>query len=583
MIYPILVLATIVLPWLGALSVWLIDDRHPRAQHTAAVISSVLAAIAAFALIPLKSSQSFSLPSGFIFGDISFTADGLGVFLAAIAAGIGSLAVIFSIDYMRGEEQLGRYYTFMLFFIGSMTGLVLSANLFYTFIFWEMTALSSYALISFYNDDPKAVRGGLKALIITQLGGIGMLVGALVLYNQFHTFDIPTLMAQMNGMPANLLSIVAFGFLIASIAKSAQVPLHTWLPDAMEAPTTISALIHAATMVNAGVYLLARFYPAFESLAHWKMTVIIVGAFTALLAAVMAMVASDLKRVLAYSTISQLGYMVYAVGVGGFFASQFHLLSHAIFKALLFLAAGAVIHSVGTRDLRLMGGLGKKMPFVRNVFVLGALALAGIPFMNGFWSKESILEAGLVNGPIWAFLVMVLSAGLTAYYSIRVTWLVFFGEERSRLHSHRATAAIKIALAPLALGALTSWLLAGPFVRFLADSLPFHHLHLLTTGELIGEVWGTWGTYLTLTAIAGGVFSWSYIFRHQEITPSFHWLGDVAEHSFGFEKINQFFVNLTNWTAEGLRYSQTGVLSWNLFGIILGLLILLYFVQMGGL
>ena len=205
-----------------------------------------------------------------------------------------------------------------------------------------------------------------------------------------------------------MLSLIAFGYLAAAAAKSAQVPFQTWLPDAMEAPTPISALIHAATMVNAGVYLLARFYPAFAEVPGWKTAVVAVGLLSALLAAVMALVADDLKRTLAYSTISQLGYMVFGVGVGAIVASQFHLLSHSVFKALLFLGAGAVIHIVGTRDMRQMGGLGRSMPFVRAVFIIGALALAGLPIANGFFSKELVLEEGLAHGPFWAYLGMVL-------------------------------------------------------------------------------------------------------------------------------------------------------------------------------
>ena len=236
----------------------------------------------------------------------------------------------------------------------------------------------------------------------------------------------------------------------------------------MEAPTPVSALIHAATMVNAGVYLLARFYPAFEGVPYWREAVMLVGMISAFLAALMALAATDLKRVLAYSTVSQLGYMVYAVGAGGIFASQFHLFSHSIFKALLFLAAGAVIHSVGTRDMRQMGGLGKQMPFVRAVFVIGALALAGLPILNGFWSKELVLEAGLDGSPLWMFGLMVFSAGLTALYTFRCVWMVFYGENRAQLHGHDAGPAMKVALVPLALGTLVSWLLAGPFSRMLA-------------------------------------------------------------------------------------------------------------------
>jgi NADH-quinone oxidoreductase subunit L len=218
-------------------------------------------------------------------------------------------------------------------------------------------------------------------------------------------------------------------------------------------------------MVNAGVYLLARFYPAFVQVPGWALSVTIVGLVSALITAFMALTATDLKRALAYSTVSQLGYMVYAIGVGGFFASQFHLLSHAVFKALLFLAAGAVIHAAGTRDMRRMGALGKQMPFVRNVFVLGALALAGLPILNGFWSKELILEVGLADGPIWAYVGMLLGAGMTAFYTLRMTWLVFFGEARESLHVHDAGSAMKTSLGLLAAGTLTTWLLADPFMQ----------------------------------------------------------------------------------------------------------------------
>ena len=298
-----------------------------------------------------------------------------------------------------------------------------------------------------------------------------MLAGALLIYSYLNTFDIQTFLQTYSAIPAAILAWVAFGFLAAAAAKSAQFPFHTWLPDAMEAPTPVSALIHAATMVNAGVYLLARFYQAFKDVPGWSTAVITVGAITALLAAVMALVTYDLKRVLAYSTVSQLGYMVYAIGAGGVFESQFHLLSHSVFKALLFLGAGAVIHAVGTRDMREMGGLGKHMPLVRNVFIIGALALVGIPIFNGFWSKELVLEAGLNGGPLWAFILMVLGAGITALYTFRCVWMVFYGKVEFGKTAHDAGAAMKVALIPLALATLTTWLLAGPFSNLLQGLL----------------------------------------------------------------------------------------------------------------
>ncbi|NMB87875.1 MAG: NADH-quinone oxidoreductase subunit L, partial [Chloroflexi bacterium] len=435
--------------------------------------------------------------------------------------------------------------------------------------------------ISFHNDDPKAVAGGIKALIITQLGGVGLLAGALLIYSTLGSYDLRYFTAHAGELPADVLSVAAFGFLAAAAAKSAQFPFQTWLPDAMEAPTPISALIHAATMVNAGVYLLVRFYPAFEHVPGWRTAVITVGVLSAFLSAVMALVATDLKRVLAYSTVSQLGYMVYAVGTGGIFASQFHLLSHSIFKALLFLAAGAVIHAAGTRDMRLMGGLGKQMPVVRNVFIVGALALAGLPVLNGFWSKELVLEAGLAHGPLWAYVLMLLGAGLTALYTLRCVWLVFYGEPRSALHVHDAGLAMRVALIPLAAGALASWLLAGPFSDLLHATLPFHAIERETTWALVGEVVSAPATLVALAVIAVGLAAWWQRAALSGLAKRLAGVAWAAEHSFGFEAINRGVVSATQGSAEALRNTQTGMLNWNVLGILAGLIVVLAILALG--
>lgn len=577
-----LILLVIGLPWFGALLVWWAGDNHPHWQHNLAIGFSVAAGIAALALLPLYSSQpGLTIPVGGVFGDFSFVPDGLGVMLAVIATVIGSLAVIFSKDYMHGEAQLGRYYALVLFFIGSMAGLVLTGNLFLMFLFWEITALCSYALISFYNDDPKAVAGGIKALVITQLGGIGLLVAAVLTYSYLGSFELSVLLKDASRLPPNVLGILAFGSLIAAAAKSAQFPFQTWLPDAMEAPTPVSALIHAATMVNAGVYLLARFYPAFEGVPFWREAVMLVGVLSALMAALMALVATDLKRVLAYSTVSQLGYMVYAVGTGGVLASQFHLFSHAIFKALLFLGAGAVIHSVGTRDMRRMGGLKKQLPFVWLAFGVGALALAGLPVLNGFWSKELILEAGLSGGPGWMFGIMVFSAGVTALYTFRCVWLVFYGEPRSHLHGHDAGMAMKVALAPLAVGALLSWLLVGGLSKMLAITLPYHAIHPLTIGEMTLEVLTAPATWLALGVIALGLAAWWWRGRLQLFTEVLQGIARAAEQSFGFEAINNAFLALTAQAAEDLRELQTGLLNWNILAIVTALAVVVALLALG--
>jgi NADH-quinone oxidoreductase subunit L len=458
----------------------------------------------------------------------------------------------------------------------------LSGNLLFTFFFWEITALCSYGLISFYNDDPKAVAGGIKALIITQVGGVGLLAGTLIAYANLGSFQISDVLANAGAIPAAALSFIAFSFLIAAAAKSAQFPFHTWLPDAMEAPTPISALIHAATMVNAGIYLLARFYPAFASVPGWRTAVILVGVTSALITACMALTATDLKRALAYSTVSQLGYMVYAIGAGGVLASQFHLLSHAVFKALLFLTAGSVIHAVGTRDMCRMGGLSAKMPFARNVFIIGALALMGLPILNGFWSKELILEIGLEHSPRWAYILMLIGAGLTAFYSFRMVWLVFFGSQREELHVHETGLAMKVSLALLSIGTFTTWLFFGGLNMLLSTSMPFHAIEEESTLEMVTAINSAPATWFALLVVALGLILFFTLGRKFALSESPSWLNSLTDSSFGFESVNHFVVNMVSKFAESLRATQTGELNWNILGIIGALFLVLAVLLWGG-
>jgi NADH-quinone oxidoreductase subunit L len=290
----------------------------------------------------------------------------------------------------------------------------------------------------------------------------------------------------------------------------------------------------------------------------------------------MALTTTDLKRALAYSTVSQLGFMVYAIGIGGVFASQFHLLSHAVFKALLFLGAGAVIHSTKTRDMLRMGEIGKQMPFVRNVFVLGALALAGLPILNGFWSKELILESGLTAGPIWAYVGMVIVAGMTAFYTFRMTWLVFFAEARDSLHVHDAGTAMKVSLGLLAAGTLTTWLLAGSFSSLLYETLPFHNISSVNLSELVIEIFTTPATYIILIVIALGLGIF-WIVRKQAGSQAEAWMDVLSRESFGFDWLNRQVVTRTHQFAFALQKTQTGVLSWNIVGILGALLVVLVF------
>jgi len=573
-----LMLLTIGLPWIGAICVWWVGDSRPRLQHVLASVFAISAGGTAMLLLGYTSGEAtLRIPFGSVFGDFTLVPDGLGVILACIAAVVGSLAVVFSTDYMRGKDQLGRYYALVLLFIGAMAGLVLSGSLLLMFIFWEITAFCSYALISFYNDDPKAVAGGIKALIITQLGGIGLLIGALVVRSQTGSYQVQDLLANAGSMNPQVLNLIAFGFLAAAVAKSAQVPLHSWLPDAMEAPTPVTALIHAATMVNAGVYLLARTYPAFETVPGWKTSVVSVGLLSALLAGWMALAANDLKRCLAYSTVSQLGYMVYAVGTGSIFASMFHLLSHSVFKALLFLGAGAVIHAVGTRDMRKMGALGKDMPFVRTVFVFGTLALMGLPIANGFFSKELILEGGLAHGPRWAFVGMMAGAGLTAVYSVRMVWMVFYARRGEAHAEHDAARAMRISMGILSFGVFTTWVLAGEFTRTLAGTLPFHHVRIQETIDVVSGILRAPTTWFAMLVIALGAGLWLERARIRFLTHFLQPLSRFAANGLGFEHMNQGIVRMTKGLSAAARLTQTGQLNWNIVGIVgcLGILLIL--------
>jgi NADH-quinone oxidoreductase subunit L len=580
---------TIALPWLGALLVWLAGNGRPRLQHTIAVTGALLAAAAALLMLPIAHYSTdepvFMIRFGGFAGDLTLLADGLSVLLAVIAAGIGSLTVIFSVDYMRGEKQLGRYYALVLLFIGAMCGLVLSGNLFFLFLFWEMTAFCSYALISFYNDDPKAVAAGLKALVITQIGGVGLLVGVLVAGAYLPDLQISTLLSSAGEIPSAALSVLAYGFLLAAVAKSAQVPLYMWLPDAMEAPTPVSALIHAATMVNAGVYLLARFYPSLADVGGWALTVILIGVVTALFGALRATVTNDLKRTLAYSTVSQLGYMVAAVGMGALLESQFHLFNHALFKALLFLGAGAIIHAVGTRDMRLMGGVWKQMPWTSAAFLVGAAALVGIPFLNGFWSKELLLEAAVTRDYLWVYVALVFGAGVTAFYSARMCWLVFFAPARqgtpaaepATSGTHGPQPFMAAALIPLVAGTLLSWIAAPRLAGWFTATLPYHTLYLPHGEHAAGLI--SWAlvlapaTLAALAAVAAGIGLWVWRVRHPGTGNR---LGSAIERlDAWFNRVVARTGEVTVRAAAVVQRGQTGQLAWNVAAIIAALALLL--------
>ncbi len=369
--------------------------------------------------------------------------DNLTAIMLAMVTLISLLVHLYSTGYMAGDKNYGRYYAFLGIFTFSMLGIVLSDNLFSIYIFWELVGLSSYLLIGFFFEKDSAADAQKKAFLANRVGDIGMWLGILILYSQFHTFSFTEIYANLAAGKFALSNawLTAAGLLLfmGCVGKSAQFPLHIWLPDAMEGPTPVSALIHAATMVAAGVYFVARIFVVLTPDALH--VIAFIGAVTAFMAATIAITQNDIKRVLAYSTVSQLGYMVLGLGVGAYSAALFHLVTHAFFKACLFLGSGAIIHAMHhEQDMRWMGGLRKHMPWTFATFTLATLALAGLPLTSGFMSKDAILAGAIgfatAEGGGVYYLIPVLgffSAMLTAFYMGRQIWLVFFGESRTHL------------------------------------------------------------------------------------------------------------------------------------------------------
>ena len=373
---------------------------------------------------------------------VGVLADPDSIVMLVLVALVATLVQVYSLAYLHDEPKpaLGRYYAYQSLFAFSMMGLVLAPNLLQLFICWELVGLCSYLLVGFWYQKPEAARAAVKAFWTTKAGDAALLIGLVLLYRSTGTFDLVELesMAAAGVIPLAGLSVITFCLYLGAAGKSAQVPLHIWLPDAMEGPTPVSALIHAATMVTAGVYLLFRTSWLFALTPDVLLIVAWVGAFTAILAAILACVQTDIKRVLAYSTVSQLGYMMTAMGAGVADAGFFHLLTHGVFKALLFLGAGAVIHAVGSNEVTDMGGLAKKMPQTAIVFLIGTLSLAGVPLFAGFLSKEEILAAVISHGLVGPFALLLLAAFLTAFYMFRIVFLAFFGQPAVRHHADAA-------------------------------------------------------------------------------------------------------------------------------------------------
>jgi len=481
--------------------------------------------------------------------DLGILLDPISVMMLIVISTVSLMVHIYSFGYMKGERGFQRYYAFLSLFTMSMLGLVLATNIFQMYIFWELVGVSSYLLIGFYYTKKEAIAASKKAFIVTRFADLGFLIGILIYGFYTGTFsftpDAPALGAAKALLP------LALGLMfIGGAGKSAMFPLHIWLPDAMEGPTPVSALIHAATMVVAGVYLVARMFPLFIGYAPEVLHVTAyVGAFTALYAAAVACVQSDIKRVLAFSTISQIGFMIVALGVCtsadphegglGYMASMFHLFTHAMFKALLFLGAGCIIHAVHSNEMSAMGGLRKYMPVTHVTFLVACLAIAGIWPLSGFFSKDEILAACFDFSPVMGW-VMTFIAGLTAFYMFRLYWCIFWGKENKELHAehrpHEAPLTMTIPLIFLAVVTLfAGWI---PFGEFISSNGQAYHIHI---------DWKVATISLCVAAAGIALATWMYMREDRKVADGlatkFSGLHKAAYHRFYIDEIYQFITH----------------------------------------
>ena len=478
--------------------------------------------------------------------DLGILLDPISVMMLVVISTVSLMVNVYSLGYMTGERGVQRYYAFLSLFTMSMMGLVVATNIFQMYLFWELVGVSSYLLIGFYYTKKEAVAASKKAFIVTRFADLGFLVGILFYGYYAGTFSF-TPDVQLLAAAGAMIPLALGLMFIGGAGKSAMFPLHIWLPDAMEGPTPVSALIHAATMVVAGVYLVARMFPLFVGYApevlHWTAYI---GAFTALYAAVVACVQSDIKRVLAFSTISQIGFMIVALGVCtsadphtgglGYMASMFHLFTHAMFKALLFLGAGCIIHAVHSNEMSAMGGLRRYMPVTHATFLVACLAIAGIWPLSGFFSKDEILTACFAFSPVMGW-VMTGIAGLTAFYMFRLYYNIFWGRENRELHAaHRPHEAPLTMTLPLVfLAAVTC--VAGfiPFGKLVSsDGMPYT-IHIDRSVA---------GVSLCVAAVAIALATWMYLRERQTVANAlaarFRGLHKAAYHRFYIDEVYQF-------------------------------------------
>jgi len=402
--------------------------------------------------------------ASFLFGILI---DPLSAMMLFVVTVVGTSIIIYSVGYMHEDPRFSRFFAYLSLFMSAMLSLVLARNLLLLYLSWELVGLCSYLLIGFWFEKDSAAQASKKAFITTRLGDVAFFLGMLLLFFTTGTLELENLnhefLTAFAGQ-SQILTLAALLIFGGAVGKSAQFPLHVWLPDAMEGPTPVSALIHAATMVAAGVYLVARSFGLITTFPDSLPVIATIGTITAFMAAFIGLTQTDIKRVLAYSTISQLGFMIAALGLKGYAAGTFHLMTHAFFKALLFLGAGSVIHGTGTQDIREMGGLWKKMPHTTLTFLIASLAIAGVPPLSGFWSKDEILVATYDSPNRTFYYVLTVTTAMTAFYIFRLVFLTFFGKPRKELHVHESPAVMTGPLWLLAIGSAVVGLPGSPWM-----------------------------------------------------------------------------------------------------------------------
>ena len=489
-----------------------------RMKEASAYIG-ILLSLATFIYSLLVLFDRFSAPTfkseatWLTFGDTQITAgfeiNQLNALMLVIVSLVSLLVHTYSKGYMHGDERISVFYAYLGLFTFAMLGLVISPNLLQTYVFWELVGLGSFLLIGFYFYKEEAKAAAKKAFIMTRIGDVGLLIGMILLFWQVGSFEYDEIFKAVaeGAVSSGMITLTAILIFIGAVGKSGQFPLHTWLPDAMEGPTPVSALIHAATMVAAGVYLVASLFPLFTASKTALLTVAVVGAVTAIFAASIGLVQTDIKRVLAYSTMSQLGYMMLALGSAGYVAGVFHLMTHAFFKALLFLAAGSVIHAVHTQDIEKMGGLWKKLRLTGPLFLIGTLAISGVPLFSGFFSKDEILVSAWTHGNTVLFWLAVVAAFFTAFYMFRLFFMVFSGESRSEMKDvHDSPNIMTFPMIVLAILAVVSGYVNTPwFGTFLGDWLTEGN-EALVHGEVEGPIWIM--IVATVVSLAGIFLAW---------------------------------------------------------------------------